>query len=46
MHDFVKEEIVKEADVDALLYPAVLHVPVNLLRVSFAAPDQAMPYCN
>lgn len=45
IHDFIKEEVVKEADADALLYPAVLHIPVDLLRESFATPDKEMPFC-
>lgn len=46
MHDFIQEEIVKEADVDALLHPTVLHVPVDLIRKSFTTLNKEMPYCN
>lgn len=34
IHNFIKGEIVKEADANALLYPAVPHIPVDLLRES------------
>lgn len=34
--NFIKGEIVKEADADALLHPAVPHIPMDLLRESTA----------
>lgn len=46
MRDFIKEEIVKEADADALLRPAVLHSPVDLVRKSLTIPNKEMSYCN
>lgn len=46
MHDFIQEEILKESDVTALLWPAVLCIPVAFVRKSFTAANKEMPYCN
>lgn len=46
MRDFIQEEILKEADANALLCPTVLRIPAHLVRKSFTTPNKEMPYCN